>query len=184
MHTQLSPGARGGRWSFRALSEFKGEQSSVLKHTLQGHTRRALVWDVCPAKSRFLPQNRASHQATHAKKVGPPHSHGVALPGSALQFPGAFTALRGRRTKGPRDQEWGGLLPSRPGKVMAPHPIPSPSGRHVRGPHLSPQHHVANHCISIHSQHKQITWAASPCTGRCPKHLLGLSSPPPSFRGN
>ena len=30
--------------------------------------------DVCPAKSRFLPQNRACHQATHAKTVRPLHS--------------------------------------------------------------------------------------------------------------
>lgn len=165
------------------MSQFKGEQSSVLKHALQRHTCRALVRDVCPAKSRLLPQNRASHQATHAKKVRSPRSHGVALPGSALQFPGCFHSSAGRRTKGPRDQEWGDL-PSRPAKVMAPRPTPSPAGKHVRGPHLSPQPRVANHRVSTHSQHKQISWAASPCTGRCPKHLLGLSSPPPSLRAN
>ena len=97
-----------------------------------GSSKERILWglprnvrDVCPAKSRFLPQNRASQQATHAKKVRSPRCHGVALPGSALQFPGCFHSSAGRRTKGPRDQEWGNL-PNRPGKVMAPHPTPPP----------------------------------------------------------
>lgn len=90
--------------------------------------------DVCPAKSRFLPHRTQPATRRHTARRWGPHTHSIPLPGSVLQFPGCFHSPAWRRTKRLRDQEWGSLLPSRPGKVMAPHPTPTPSGKRVRGP--------------------------------------------------
>lgn len=56
-----------------AVSQFWGTKFGFKTHTARTLTQNT-ARDVCPAKSRFLPQNRACHQATHAKTVRPLHS--------------------------------------------------------------------------------------------------------------
>lgn len=192
MRTQLPPGGAGGEGGASgtppaptgALSQFWGTKFGFKTHTARTQTQSTGAGCVSSQEQISSPQNRACHQATHGKKVGPPHS----------QHPSPWVSVTVPRVlsqpclaKNKKTQRQGvGQSPAQPaweghGAPSHPHTL----WEACQGPPtLGAQPRVADHCISTHSQHKQITWAASPCTGRCPKHLPGLSSPPPSFRGN
>lgn len=116
-----------------ALSQFWGTKFVFKTHTARTQTQSTGAGCVFSQEQISSPQNRACHQATHTKKVGPPHSQHPS-PWVSVTVPRVLSqpcVVKNKKTQRPRV----GQFPAQPaweGHGAPSHP--TPSGKHVRGP--------------------------------------------------